>query len=59
MGEEALVDGQHPFSLDSFEHAVHYAVVEIARLVVHAGHNGIFFQRVSIPESAAKCKVGA
>ena len=41
MSKEALVDGEDTFGTDGLEQAVKDTLVEIAGLVVHAGHDGV------------------
>jgi hypothetical protein len=41
VSEEALVDCQDTFSADSLEQAIEDTLVQVASLVIHAGHDGI------------------
>lgn len=41
MGKVSLVNRQHTLRLDGLEQAIEHALVEVARLVVHSGHNGV------------------
>lgn len=63
MSKEALINGQRPFGRDSLVKAVKDAIVEIARLVVQAGHDCVYSMSASptcnVPELAISYLVGA
>lgn len=47
VSEEALVDSEDTLCADSFQQAVKNALVEVAGLVVHAGHDSIWRNQIS------------
>lgn len=52
--EEAFVDGEQAFCFDGLGEAVEDAGVEVASLVVHAGHDGVWIILAALADSLRK-----